>query len=229
MTELQDLEHEKAIMTITDEATVKDYFNLRQQLDTHTNDMRDVIMHPNYCLQFLQPGRLVKIKFKEHDFGWGAVVTFTPRKANKGEILPPQQSYIVDILLLVSSDTKFMSQASDGLPPGVRPPVLGDKGKMEVVPVVLNCIESIGHLRVFLPNELKSADQKNAVRKALEEVKKRFPDGIAILDPIENMQIKDEAFKRLLRVSATPLWVATSLMFAENRSAGIPSAVEPLA
>ncbi|KAH7357659.1 ATP-dependent RNA helicase DOB1 [Pyrenochaeta sp. MPI-SDFR-AT-0127] len=197
--QLQELEHEKATMTITDEATVKDYYNLRQQLDTHTNDMRDVIMHPNYCLQFLQSGRLVKVKFKEHDFGWGAVVTFIPRKANKGEILPPQQSYIVDILLLVASDTKFMPQVNDGLPPGVRPPAPGDKGKMEVVPVVLNCIESIGHLRVFLPNELKSTDQKNAVRKALDEVKKRFPDGIAILDPIENMQIKDEAFKRLLR------------------------------
>ncbi|KAF1849736.1 antiviral helicase [Cucurbitaria berberidis CBS 394.84] len=196
---LQELEHEKASMMITDEATVKDYYNLRQQLDTHTNDMRDVIMHPNYCLQFLQAGRLVKVKFKQHDFGWGAVVAFTPRKANKGEILPPQQSYIVDILLLVASDTKFMPQVSDGLPPGVRPPGPEDKGKMEVVPVVLNCIESIGHLRVFLPNELKSTDQKNAVRKALDEVKKRFPDGIAILDPIENMQIKDEAFKRLLR------------------------------
>jgi ATP-dependent RNA helicase DOB1 len=72
---------------------------------------------------------------------------------------------------------------------------------MEVVPVILNCIESIGHLRVFLPNELKTADQKNSVRKALDEVKKRFPDGIAVLDPIENMNIKDESFKRLLRVS----------------------------
>ncbi len=90
-TELQQLEQEKSNIVITDEATVKDYYNLRQQLDTHTKDMRDVIMHPNYCLQFLQPGRLVKVKYKDHDFGWGAVVTFTPRKANKGEILQPQQ------------------------------------------------------------------------------------------------------------------------------------------
>lgn len=162
--------------------------------------MRDVIMHPNYCLQFLQAGRLVKVKFQDHDFGWGAVVAFTIRKANKGEVLPPQQSYVVDVLLSVASDAKFMPQAGDGLPPGVRPPAPGDKGKMEVVPVLLSCIESIGHLRVFLPNELKSAEQKNNVRKALEEVKKRFPDGIAILDPIENMQIKDNSFKRLLRV-----------------------------
>lgn len=206
--------------TITDEATVKDYYNLRQQLDTHTNDMRDVIMHPNYCLQFLQAGRLVKVKFKEHDFGWGAVVAFTPRKANKGEVLPPQQSYIVDILLPVSSDTKYVPQTNDGLPPGVRPPAPGDKGKMEVVPVVLNAIESIGHLRVFLPNELKSTEQKNSVRKALDEVKKRFPDGIAILDPIENMKITDDSFKRLLRVSIAVFSIDLLLTRIENRDPG---------
>jgi ATP-dependent RNA helicase DOB1 len=188
-------------MTIKDEPTVKDYYNLRQQLDTHTKDMRDVIMHPNYCLQFLQAGRLVKVKFKDYDFGWGAVVNFLPRKANKGEILPPQESYIVEVLLAVASDTKYIPQAGDGLPPGVRPPPPGEKGKMEVVPVVLNCIESIGHIRVFLPSELHSSEQKSNVRKALDEVKKRFPDGIAILDPIENMNIKDDSFKRLLRVS----------------------------
>lgn len=165
--------------------------------------MRDVIMHPNYCLQFLQAGRLVKIKYKDHDFGWGAVVNFLPRKANKGEIVPPQESYVVEVLLNVASETRFIPQPMDGLPPGIRPPPPGEKGKMEVVPVVLNCVESIGHIRVFLPSELKSTDQKNNVRKALDEVKKRFPDGIAILDPIENMNIRDESFKRLLRVSSS--------------------------
>jgi len=163
--------------------------------------MRDVILHPNYCTPFLQAGRMVKVKFKDHDFGWGAVVGFTPIRANKGELLPPQESVVVDVLLAVASDTKFISQAGDGLPPGVRPPPPGEKGKMEVVPVILNCIESIGHIRVFLPAEIKSQEQKSNVRKALDEVKKRFPDGIAILDPIENMNIKDDSFKRLLRVS----------------------------
>jgi ATP-dependent RNA helicase DOB1 len=198
--ELQELETERSNTLITDEASVKDYYNLRQQLDTHTKDMRDVIMHPNYCLQFLQTGRLIKVKFQDHDFGWGAVASFSARKANKGEVVQPQQSYVVDVLLSVAADTKFVPQVGDGLPPGVRPPPAGEKGKMEVVPVLLNCIESIGHLRVFLPNDLKSVDQRNSVRKALDEVKKRFPDGIAILDPIENMNIKDDSFKRLLRV-----------------------------
>lgn len=212
--ELQELENERSNTVITDEATVKDYYNLRQQLDTHTKDMRDVIMHPNYCLPFLQAGRLVKIKFKDYDFGWGAVVGFNARRANKGEVLQPQQSYVVDVLLTVAADSKFAPHVSDGLPPGVRPPPVGEKGKVEVVPVLLHCIESIGHLRVFLPNELHSTEQKNSVRKTLDEVKKRFPDGIAILDPIENMNIKDDSFKRLLRVRShrhTNKWYANRI------------------
>jgi ATP-dependent RNA helicase DOB1 len=218
-TELQELETEKANMTITDEPTVKEYYQLRQQLDTHTKDMRAVITHPSYCLQFLQHGRIVKIKYKDSDFGWGAVVNVTPRKANKGEVIAPQDSYVVDVLLPIASNSKFSPQAGDGLPPGIRPMPSGDKGKNEVVPVLLSCIDSIGHLRVFLPNELKSVDQRNNVRKALDEVQKRFPDGIAILDPIENMHITDEAFKKLLRVSFITMYVVCTLLTCvENRS-----------
>ncbi|KAF2710611.1 ATP-dependent RNA helicase-like protein DOB1 [Pleomassaria siparia CBS 279.74] len=197
--QLHDLESEKSHTNISDEPTIKDYHQLRQQLDVLTKDMRDVIMHPNYCLPFLKPGRLVRVKYKDYDFGWGVVVNFSSRKSNKGEVVSPQDSIIVDVLIPVSNDVKFVPQTSDGLPPGVRPPAPGEKGKMEVVPVLLSCIDSMGHIRVFLPNDLKSVDQRKNVRKALDEVKKRFPDGIAILDPIENMKITDESFKRLLR------------------------------
>jgi len=197
---LQELEAERENMALTDEPTIRDYYQLRQQIDALTAEMRDVINHPNHCLQFLQTGRLVKIKHGDHDFGWGAVVTFRSRKASKGETISPQHSHIVDTLLVVASDATVPTQGNADLPAGVRPPTAGDKGKMEVVPVVLSCIESIGHLRVFLPEQLKTVDQRNTVRKALDEVKKRFPDGIAILDPIENMKITDENFKKLLRV-----------------------------
>lgn len=200
--ELHALEAERAAMEIPDEASVKDYYELRKSLDGYTKDMREVITHPNYCLQFMQSGRLVKIKYKDYDFGWGAVVNFNQRKQAKGQEdqkITPQQSYVVDVLLPVASDSTVGTQANSELPPGVRPPGPGEKSKMEVVPVLLSCIDSIGHIRIFLPNELRSTDQRNTVRKALEEVKKRFPDGIAILDPIENMGITDDSFKKLLR------------------------------
>lgn len=182
---------------------VKDCYDLRQQLKTYTKDMRDVINHPNYSLQFMQSGRLVRVKHQEHDFGWGAVVNFTPIKPGKGqkqEDMVPQESFAIDVLLQVADVSSNGARHLHELPQGIRPPAEGEPGKMEVVPVLLNTIDSIGHLRLYLPADLKTVDQRNTVRKSLEEVKRRFPDGIAVLDPIENMGITDTSFKKLLRV-----------------------------
>ena len=201
--QLHNLETQRSSMEISDEGTIREYYELRKQLDTYTKDMRDVINHPNYCLQFMQSGRLVRIKYMDHDFGWGAVVNFTARKPGKGqkaEDISPQQSYVIDVLLQVADTSSNGTRTHTELPQGVRPALEGEKSKMEVVPILLSCVESIGHIRIFLPADLKSADQRNTARKSIDEVKRRFPDGIAVLDPIENMGITDNSFKKLLRV-----------------------------
>jgi ATP-dependent RNA helicase DOB1 len=200
--ELDELENERQLMEISDESTVREYYELRQQIAVYTKDMRDVINHPNYCLQFMQPGRLVRIKYLDYDFGWGAVVNFTARKPSRDQKdeLSPQQQYVIDVLLQVSSSNNSTNRlTTEDLPVGIRPPLEGEKVRMDVVPVLLSCVESISHIRIFLPSELTSPDQRNTVRKSLEEVKRRFPDGIAALDPIENMGITDPSFKKLLR------------------------------
>ena len=201
--QLHNLETQRSSMEISDEGTIREYYDLRKQLDTYTKDMRDVINHPNYCLQFMQSGRLVRIKYMDHDFGWGAVVNFTARKPGKGqkaEDISPQQSYVIDVLLQVADTSSNGTKTHTELPQGVRPALEGENSKMEVVPILLSCVESIGHIRIFLPADLKSADQRNTARKSIDEVKRRFPDGIAVLDPIENMGITDNSFKKLLRV-----------------------------
>lgn len=218
-------------MEISDESTIREYYDLRQQLDSYTNDIRDVINHPNYCLQFLQPGRLVKIKHMDHNFGWGAVVNFTPRKPSnnqKAEEWTPQQSYLLDVLLPVTAGSSTGTKTHHDLPPGVRPPGEGEKANMEVVPVLLNTIESIGHIRLFLPNDLRSADQRDSVRRSLEEVKRRFPDGIAVLDPIENMGITDISFRKLLRVchGDNQVFMAVLLTLPENRGLRVAPIIE---
>jgi len=200
--QLGELEIEKDQIQIPDEATVRDYYDLRKQLDTYSKDMKDVIQHPNYSLQFMQPGRLVKVKHGDDDFGWGAVVMFSERRLPKGQSkqdIKPQHSFIVDVLLQVGSHSSVGTRTIQEVPAGVHPPAPGEKGRMEIVPVLLSCIDAIGHIRIFLPDSLKTPEQRNSVRKSLDEVKKRFPDGIALLDPIENMGIADDQFKRLLR------------------------------
>ena len=202
--ELRELEHEKANFQIENEEAIKEYYDLRQQLDNYSKDMQEVITHPSYCLAFLQPGRLIRVKYGEHDFGWGVVVNFTQRRPARGHSLDsmkPHQQYLVETLLVLASDSSVGGRQDQDLPPGISPPKGNDKGKLDIVPVLLSCIQQIGHLRVFLPKNLQSSEQRLTVRKALDEVKRRFPDGIAVLDPIENMGIVDDSFKKLLRVS----------------------------
>lgn len=203
--ELAELEQKRNDTIIDQESEIKEYYDLRQNISTYTDQMKAIITHPQYLLKFLQSGRLVKVKYKDYDFGWGAVVNWTnvkPAKGKEVDDLAAGSRVVVDVLMNVASDVTpppSGSKLNDDLPPGVRPPAPGEKGKMEVVPVMNGTLDSIGHLRVFLPNVLQTQDQRNTVRKALEEIKRRFPDGVAILDPIENMGINDESFRKLLR------------------------------
>ena len=198
--ELHEMEDNYSRLEVADENVVKEYYDLRQQLQNYTKDMRDVINHPNYCLQFMQPGRLVRVKHGEVDFGWGAVINFTPRRPEKSQDeVKPQESYILDILLPLAEGSSTPTKTHQDLPPGILPAKPGENSSMQVVPVLLTCLESISHLRIFLPDDLKSQSERNSVKRALDEVKRRFPDGIAVLDPIENMGITDDSFKRLLR------------------------------
>ncbi|KAI1616610.1 rRNA-processing arch domain-containing protein [Exophiala viscosa] len=198
--ELSRLEAEKSAMVIEDENAIRAYYDLRKQLDLYAEDMRNVIIHPNYSLPFMQPGRLVYIKDGEHEFGWGAVINFARRSPGRShEKMTPQEEWILDIALECAEGSTPTTKTFQSLPAGVRPPNPGEKSKVEVVPVLLKCVQKISHIRIFIPADMTITEEKKRVQKALVEVQRRFPDGIAVLDPIENMKITDNSFKELLR------------------------------
>ncbi|KAF5612227.1 atp-dependent rna helicase dob1 [Fusarium tjaetaba] len=215
--ELMSLQQERDNTSIPDESTVKDYYQIRQQLSAYTKDMRTVIQHPNYSLSYLQPGRLVQIYNPKDenetitgtgtDFGWGVIVNQTPRRAPKmGELdYAPQESHVIDVLLPISRSSAdfYPTQPVEDapMPVGLKP--FGDDDddvKFAVVPCLLTCIKAISQIRLFLPKDgLRNDSEKETLTKSLMEVKRRFPDGLPVLDPIENMEITDDSFKKLLR------------------------------
>lgn len=67
-------------------------------------------------------------------------------------------------------------------------------GDVEVVPVVHNLVYKISSLRVYYPTDLRPSDNRKSVLKTVAEVKKRFPDGIPLLNPIKDMKIDDTEF-----------------------------------
>ena len=200
--ELHSKDAERARIHIEDEAIIKAYYDLRQQLNTYAEDMRMVIIHPSYCMQYMQPGRLVHVKDGEHDFGYGAVISFQRREPDKNvrEELPPQESWILDVALEVAdSGVTSGTNAFASLPPGIRPARPGEPSKVEVVPIILKCVYALAKLRIFPPNDITTQAERSKIQRALTEVKKRFPDGLPKLDPIEDMNIADNSFRELVR------------------------------
>lgn len=68
-------------------------------------------------------------------------------------------------------------------------------GDVEVVPVIHTLIYQISSLRVYYPKDLRPADNRKSVLKTINEVKKRFPDGPPLLNPIKDMKIEEPVFK----------------------------------
>ncbi|KIK63891.1 hypothetical protein GYMLUDRAFT_221010 [Collybiopsis luxurians FD-317 M1] len=201
--ELKNEEKKRDAMLIPDEERVAEYYEHRQQIDLMTADFREVITHPTYSLPFLKPGRLVKVKYKTLDFGWGVVINFHKRLPPKNqpmlkEDIPPHEQFIVDVLLSCAVGGSVSSKDPTNLT-GVQPCPPNQKGVPLVISVVLSTFDGISHLRVFLPKDLRTEQSRETVWKSVLEVQRRFPDGIPLLDPIKEMKIKDDKFTALVQ------------------------------
>ncbi|KAK0200936.1 rRNA-processing arch domain-containing protein [Desarmillaria ectypa] len=205
--ELRKEEEAHKVIVIEDEELVAQYYEFRQQLDQMRGDFREVITHPTYVLPFLKAGRLVKVKYKTLDFGWGIFINFEKRLPPKnrpmpkaGEV-PPQEQYVLDVLLNCAAGSSISKDRSNiaATPGGVLPCPAHQKGQPLVVPVLLSTIEGISHLRLYLPKDLRSSESRDTLWKSVGEVHRRFPDGVPLLDPVQNMGIKDDKFLALVK------------------------------
>ncbi|XP_058789617.1 exosome RNA helicase MTR4 [Phymastichus coffea] len=164
------------------------YHDIREQLDRLSIDFRSYLTKPEYLLPFLQPGRLVKVKNEHYEFDWGIIVNF--KKKNPKNPEKEKTIIVIDILLHVSKES------TESIP---KPCPEGEEGESEVVPVLHTLISQISSLRVYYPKDLRPTDNRKSVLKTIQEVKKRFPEGPPLLNPIEDMKIVDSEFKDIIK------------------------------
>ncbi|XP_077296367.1 exosome RNA helicase Mtr4 [Arctopsyche grandis] len=200
-----DKQEECNKMIIKNERTVEAYHKIRQQLDTLGVQFRSFITMPQYLKPFLQPGRLVKIKSETDEYDWGIIINFRQQNSqndkhrhkqvgkNSDETNPMQADcvLIVDVLLHVEANSKGSGGDDEATP---KPCPEGKAGDVEVVPVVHTLIHQISSLRVYYPKDLRPSDNRKSVLKTINEVKKRFPDGPPMLNPLKDMKISDPTF-----------------------------------
>eukprot|EP00002_Diphylleia_rotans_P027081 TRINITY_DN541_c0_g1_i1.p1 TRINITY_DN541_c0_g1~~TRINITY_DN541_c0_g1_i1.p1 ORF type:complete len:1028 (-),score=254.82 TRINITY_DN541_c0_g1_i1:2032-5115(-) len=194
-TRLDALNDEKKQIEVKDESVVAELYNLKAQLAKINEDVRITVNKPINCLKFLQPGRLVKVLDGTEDWGWGVVVNFQKRQQDKSSNESVTSRYVVDVVLHCQPIDK--SAATTAVKPQMCP--LTDKGEMQVVPVSLALLNGFSSLRIVIPKDLRSSESRQSVGKSLREVLRRFPSGIPMLDPIQDMKIEDEVFKASVR------------------------------
>ncbi|XP_077980932.1 exosome RNA helicase MTR4-like isoform X2 [Glandiceps talaboti] len=190
---LKKLEDDYNAVVIPNEESVEAYYKIRQQLDKLGKEVQSFINQPKYCLPYLQPGRLVKVKNDEDEFGWGAVVNFQKKANQMNRMDPKEPLYIAEVLLNCSKES-IKNAATES----AKPVKAGEKGEMVVVPVMLHLLLQISSIRLYIPKDLRPYDNRQSVGKSIQEVQKRFPDGVPLLDPIDDMGIKDTALKKVV-------------------------------
>lgn len=188
---VQKKQKEVNAIKIPMESSIATYYHIRDQLDTLAKEFRAFITAPTYLVPFLQPGRMVKVtKENEEEFDWGIIVNFKKQSNGERNPLKEETVTIVDILLHVDDDYEKTSDP--------RPCPPNKQGSVEVVPVVHNLISRISSLRVHYPKDLRPPENRRSVLKTISEVKKRFPNGPPLLNPINDMNIKDPNFKNIV-------------------------------
>ncbi len=142
------------------------------------------------------------------DWGWGVVVNYHKKSATSAPGADADAEgvgsrFIVDVLLFCAPTPPSAGPQAEEPKPAPCPPELADRGEMRVVPVLLPNLDGISSIRVFVPKDLRPPPARASVRGALTEAVRRFPDGLPLLDPVEDMRIRSDAFTTVVGRVAT--------------------------
>ncbi|XP_047320002.1 DExH-box ATP-dependent RNA helicase DExH10 [Impatiens glandulifera] len=199
---VSELEEEAAQLDAIGEVDVTEYHNLKLEVAELEKKMMVEMTKPEKVLHFLLPGRLIKVREGGTDWGWGVVVNVVKRPQAAVGTLPASlsssqgTSYIVDTLLHCSSGS-----SEKGSRPKPTPPRSGEKGEMHVVPVNFPLISALSKLRISVPSDLRPLEARQSILLALQELAKRFPQGLPKLNPVKDMGIDDPDIVQLVNQS----------------------------
>jgi ATP-dependent RNA helicase DOB1 len=222
----EELDTQAEAIDLGSEAEVelaKEFYNLDQQLLLTKQKVTSIVQKPEYIVKFLQvPGRLLDVSIDDENFGWGVLTEFKKRggtgsagEAGKLASQSNQPIYTLEVLLpcvdrhFDSVNPKTSEEDAVNAPllwrgtsSQCRPAKRGiDDEKlisMRIFTIRLEHIERISAVRIFTPQAIHSPEARKKVSMSLKEVQKRFPEGVPLLDPVQDLGIKDENFKVLL-------------------------------
>ena len=222
-----DLEKQAQAIVIGDDSSqdlenkVGEYYQMNEQLLLIERKMKKIVRKPQYVGPFLQnPGRMIRCSIYGEDYGWGVLVSYKKKSVSAGSagkmasMAGPEHTLDV---MLECYDRHFDDKAVDGaikeedmsniglLWKGssrhCRPFQIGaDDEKLvsnRVFTLGLDNIEDISAVRLFIPKDIHPEPARRNLSKSMKEVQRRFPEGVPLLDPLNDMNVKSGDFKKL--------------------------------
>jgi ATP-dependent RNA helicase DOB1 len=205
---------------------VSQYYQMDQQLVLTRKKIKDIVRKPSHILRFLQVGgRFLEVSVDGENFGWGVLVSCKKKQGtgaggDAGRLAAASgPQYTLDVLLQCV-DRHFDDESNKGKDEDAennkliwrgnlqtcRPAHSDDKNSlvsMRVFSVGMENIENISAIRIFTPQDCTTVEARRKVEASVKEVRKRFPDGLPLLDPVDDLKISDETFKTLLDRATT--------------------------
>ncbi|KAM3196843.1 hypothetical protein ACQJBY_072502 [Aegilops geniculata] len=200
--QVRELEIERSSMVIEDEESVKDYYDLLQQYRTLKKDVRDIVLSPKYVLPFLQSGRLVRVQYStdestfsiDENVSWGIIINFEKVKTNAEERRPEDCDYTVDVLTRCSVIKDISGKKTMKVIP------LKSRGEPVVISLPLSQIDGLSSVRMYIPKDLLPVEARENTLRKVDEVLSRFAkDGVPLLDPEEDMDVKSSSYRKAAR------------------------------
>lgn len=207
---------------------VDEYYQLNQQLLITENKMLKISRKPQYVVPFLQTaGRLLECVIDGENYGWGVLVSYKKKTGGSGGSAgkmareAPGPEHTVDVLLPCVDRHFDDEKSSDGAKEedisnvgllwrgnshhcrAVKP---NDDDKIishRVFTLDISDIKDISAVRLQVAKDMHTENARRNAAKSVKEVKRRFQEGVPVLDPVTDMGIKSDDFKKMLERSAT--------------------------
>lgn len=166
---------------IVDLPTLEEFHHLKSQLDMANAAMQAIRNHPDNAKAFLNAGRLLEVE----NWGWGILIGFSTKTSGSSAIV------VLDTIMECEPRS-----VDEGKP---IPFSNSNDTRSTIIPIDLKNVTAFSSIRVPVPagGRLTSKDLKTATRH-LKEASMRFGN-LPLLDPIDDMNINDNRFKKLVR------------------------------
>ena len=202
----EDLESQRTAIKLEDEPSLIEYVTLKAHLEKMLKEMKMVVHQPTVITPFLQPGRLVQIASSSGAlFDWGCIVSLSKKKPSQSSLSPSnhhaakeasaQAKAVYEVEALVACSPAVFKNEQRHVPARKD-----ETHEMMIIRVDLSRVHLISSIRIYLAKDLKPLDKRQAAGLAIGQVKKKYEgSSIPLLDPVQDLGIKDESFLKQLQ------------------------------